>query len=84
MQSKERAKELYEELRYDSIRVGVIHSDLSQAQVIKYLFQINQPLSVAYISSQEYIHTSILLNEDLICCKNNLQEIGQLITVEHV
>ncbi|KAI4300238.1 hypothetical protein L6164_033635 [Bauhinia variegata] len=30
VQSKERAKELYDELAYDNIRVGVIHSDLSQ------------------------------------------------------
>ncbi|GKU94598.1 hypothetical protein SLEP1_g8064 [Rubroshorea leprosula] len=32
MQSKERAKELYEELKFEDIRVDVIHSDLSQAQ----------------------------------------------------
>ncbi|CAI0395280.1 unnamed protein product [Linum tenue] len=32
LQSKERAKELFEELRYDDIRVNVIHSDLSQKQ----------------------------------------------------
>ncbi|XP_041025820.1 DEAD-box ATP-dependent RNA helicase 57 [Juglans microcarpa x Juglans regia] len=32
VQSKERAKELYEELAYDNIRVDVIHSDLSQSQ----------------------------------------------------
>lgn len=33
VQSKERAKELYAELVVDNIRVDVIHSDLSQAQV---------------------------------------------------
>ncbi|GLT89719.1 hypothetical protein SLE2022_076940 [Rubroshorea leprosula] len=32
MQSKEQAKELYEELKFDDIRVDVIHSDLSQPQ----------------------------------------------------
>ncbi|GLT87314.1 hypothetical protein SLE2022_054030 [Rubroshorea leprosula] len=32
VQSKERAKELYEELKFDDIRVDVIHSDLSQSQ----------------------------------------------------
>ena len=32
LQSKERAKELYDELKFDSIRVDVIHSDLSQAE----------------------------------------------------
>ncbi|KAH7519052.1 hypothetical protein JRO89_XSUnG0145600 [Xanthoceras sorbifolium] len=32
LQSKERAKELYEELAFENIRVGVIHSDLSQTQ----------------------------------------------------
>ncbi|KAL4351363.1 hypothetical protein GQ457_06G025920 [Hibiscus cannabinus] len=32
LQSKERAKELYEELKFDDIRVGVIHSDLSEIQ----------------------------------------------------
>ncbi|KAG8479894.1 hypothetical protein CXB51_029496 [Gossypium anomalum] len=32
VQSKERAKELYEELKFDNIRVGVIHSDLSETQ----------------------------------------------------
>ncbi|KAJ8750602.1 hypothetical protein K2173_015776 [Erythroxylum novogranatense] len=31
-QSKERAKELFAELRFDDIRADVIHSDLSQAQ----------------------------------------------------
>ncbi|MFQ6666639.1 hypothetical protein Gotur_032920 [Gossypium turneri] len=34
VQSKERAKELYEELKFDNIRVGVIHSDLSETQVL--------------------------------------------------
>ncbi|XVE48467.1 hypothetical protein DITRI_Ditri01bG0004500 [Diplodiscus trichospermus] len=33
VQSKERAKELYEELKFDNIRVSVIHSDLSETQV---------------------------------------------------
>ncbi|CAN1768714.1 DEAD-box ATP-dependent RNA helicase 57 [Linum perenne] len=32
LQSKERAKELFEELKYEDIRVDVIHSDLSQKQ----------------------------------------------------
>ncbi|KAI9154394.1 hypothetical protein LWI28_025715 [Acer negundo] len=32
LQSKERAKELYGELAYENIRVGVIHSDLSQTE----------------------------------------------------
>ncbi|TXG59139.1 hypothetical protein EZV62_016968 [Acer yangbiense] len=32
LQSKERAKELYVELAYENIRVGVIHSDLSQTE----------------------------------------------------
>ncbi|KAH1084491.1 hypothetical protein J1N35_024252 [Gossypium stocksii] len=32
VQSKERTKELYEELKFDNIRVGVIHSDLSETQ----------------------------------------------------
>ncbi|KAE8681816.1 DEAD-box ATP-dependent RNA helicase 57 [Hibiscus syriacus] len=32
VQSKERAKELYEELKFDNIRVSVIHSDLSEIQ----------------------------------------------------
>ncbi|KAF5737559.1 DEAD-box ATP-dependent RNA helicase 57 isoform X1 [Tripterygium wilfordii] len=32
LQNKVRAKELYEELKFDDIRVDVIHSDLSQAQ----------------------------------------------------
>ncbi|PPS01898.1 hypothetical protein GOBAR_AA18753 [Gossypium barbadense] len=32
VQSKERAKELYEELKFDNIRVGVIDSDLSETQ----------------------------------------------------
>ncbi|XP_022767394.1 DEAD-box ATP-dependent RNA helicase 57 isoform X2 [Durio zibethinus] len=32
VQSKERAKELYEELKFDNIRVSVIHADLSEAQ----------------------------------------------------
>uniref|UniRef100_A0A2P2M356 RNA helicase n=1 Tax=Rhizophora mucronata TaxID=61149 RepID=A0A2P2M356_RHIMU len=32
VQSKERAKELYGELKFDDIRADVIHSDLSQAQ----------------------------------------------------
>ncbi|KAI4349194.1 hypothetical protein L6164_009817 [Bauhinia variegata] len=30
VQSKERAQELYDELAFDNIRVGVVHSDLSQ------------------------------------------------------
>ncbi|GKV30180.1 hypothetical protein SLEP1_g39025 [Rubroshorea leprosula] len=34
MQSKERGKELYEGLKFEDIRVDVIHSDLSQAQEI--------------------------------------------------
>lgn len=34
VQSKERAKELYEELVFDNIRANVIHSDLAQMQVI--------------------------------------------------
>jgi hypothetical protein len=33
VQSIERAEELYGELKFDSIRVGVIHSNLSQEQV---------------------------------------------------
>ncbi|KAJ6744637.1 DEAD-BOX ATP-DEPENDENT RNA HELICASE 57 [Salix purpurea] len=36
VQSIERAEELYGELKFDSIRVGVIHSNLSQEQVIFY------------------------------------------------
>ncbi|XP_039044154.1 DEAD-box ATP-dependent RNA helicase 57-like isoform X2 [Hibiscus syriacus] len=32
VQSKERAKELYEELKFDNIRASVIHSDLSEIQ----------------------------------------------------
>ncbi|KAK7378619.1 hypothetical protein VNO80_04065 [Phaseolus coccineus] len=32
LQSKERAKELYDELAFDNIRVDVIHSDLSQQE----------------------------------------------------
>ncbi|KAK5819021.1 hypothetical protein PVK06_023977 [Gossypium arboreum] len=32
VQSKECEKKLYEELKFDNIRVGVIHSDLSEAQ----------------------------------------------------
>ncbi|XP_028775136.1 DEAD-box ATP-dependent RNA helicase 57 [Neltuma alba] len=32
VQSKERAKELYGELQFDNLRVGVIHSDLSQKE----------------------------------------------------
>lgn len=32
VQSKERAKELYEELKFDNIRVSVIHADLSETQ----------------------------------------------------
>lgn len=32
IQNKKRAKELYNELRYDDIRVDVIHADLSEAQ----------------------------------------------------
>ncbi|MFQ6666941.1 hypothetical protein Gotur_033132 [Gossypium turneri] len=32
VQSKERANELYEELKFNNIRVGVIHSDLSETQ----------------------------------------------------
>lgn len=33
VQNKKRANELYEELKFDSIRVGVVHSDLAQKQV---------------------------------------------------
>ncbi|KAG8644800.1 DEAD-box ATP-dependent RNA helicase 57 isoform X1 [Manihot esculenta] len=32
VQNKKRANELYEELKFDSIRVGVVHSDLAQKQ----------------------------------------------------
>ncbi|KAL8613810.1 hypothetical protein ACOMHN_029667 [Nucella lapillus] len=32
VQSKQRAKELYSELLYDSIKVGVIHGDMAQAE----------------------------------------------------
>ncbi|GAV68870.1 DEAD domain-containing protein/Helicase_C domain-containing protein [Cephalotus follicularis] len=32
VQSKERAQELYEEIKFDNIRVGVIHADLYQIQ----------------------------------------------------
>ncbi|XP_050209342.1 DEAD-box ATP-dependent RNA helicase 57 [Mercurialis annua] len=32
VQNKERANELFEELKFDSIRAGVIHSDLTQSQ----------------------------------------------------
>lgn len=43
VQNKERAKELYNELKFDNIRADVIHADLSQIQVIyvKYLFYVN-------------------------------------------
>lgn len=34
VQNKERAKELYDELKFDDIRADVIHSDLNQIQVI--------------------------------------------------
>lgn len=34
VQNKERAKELYDELKFDDIRASVIHSDLNQIQVI--------------------------------------------------
>ena len=33
VQNKERAKELYNEVKFDDIRAGVIHADLSQVQV---------------------------------------------------
>lgn len=33
VQNKERAKELYNELRYDDIKADVIHADLSEVQV---------------------------------------------------
>jgi len=34
VQSIERAEELYGELKFDSIRVGVIHSNLSQGEKV--------------------------------------------------
>lgn len=34
VQNKERAKELYDELKLEDFRADVIHSDLSQTQVI--------------------------------------------------
>lgn len=33
VQNKERAKELYDELKYDDVRADVIHADLSEIQV---------------------------------------------------
>lgn len=48
MQSKERAKELYGELAFENIRVNVIHSDLSQIEVI-------------FLSSIDKIDINILL-----------------------
>lgn len=33
VQNKERAKELYDELKFDDIRPDVIHSDLNETQV---------------------------------------------------
>lgn len=34
VQNKERAKELYDEVKFDDIRADVIHADLSGIQVI--------------------------------------------------
>lgn len=34
VQNKERAKELYDEVKFDDIRADVIHADLSEIQVI--------------------------------------------------
>ncbi|CAJ1947382.1 unnamed protein product [Sphenostylis stenocarpa] len=39
LQSKERAKELYGELAFDNVRIDVIHSDLSQQEVVLYPFE---------------------------------------------
>jgi len=44
LQSKERAKELYGELAFDNIRVDVIHSDLSQEEVVLNPFEQNKLL----------------------------------------
>lgn len=43
VQSKERAKELYRELEFANIRAGVIHADLTQAEVIPIEGFISQP-----------------------------------------
>ena len=40
VQNKDRAKDLYKELRFDDIRVDVIHSDLPQLEVILNSFYI--------------------------------------------
>lgn len=38
VQNIERAKELYDELKFDDIRADVIHSDLNQTQVPASIF----------------------------------------------
>lgn len=49
VQNKERAKELYDEVKFDDIRADVIHSDLSQIQVIFCKFLI---LKVSRLTGQ--------------------------------
>jgi hypothetical protein len=61
VQKKERAVELYGELAFDNIRVDVIHSDLSQEEVVLNPFEENKFLVGIYegtlkVYDQDLVH----------------------------
>lgn len=67
VQNKERAKELYNEMKFDDIRAGAVHADLSQEQVkqplVILIFEI--PVFSALLNNylRKYIsNTCIILN----------------------
>ena len=50
VQSKERAKELFNELIYDGINVDVIHADRTQAQVCSIYCILRQNIAIVLMS----------------------------------
>ncbi|TYI94105.1 hypothetical protein E1A91_D02G179700v1 [Gossypium mustelinum] len=63
VQSKERANELYEELKFNNIRVGVIHSDLSETQVLVLVLIEKYNLMFAFLNAGK---TWVLIATDVI------------------
>lgn len=58
VQNKERARELYNEVKFDDIRADVIHADLSQVQVT---YLIYYPVSNVFEMCSQLIYINELL-----------------------
>lgn len=89
VQNKERAKELYNEVKFDDIRADVIHADLSQIQVIlcdllsrytvfrmcSQLMRVNELLTTK-VTIVEMLFTLIVFREKMLLITSELGKHG--------